>query len=538
VLSIAGSPSQNFDLDLLMQRRIDLPTKKMQVYRVPAGIGKATPLPPRSFVPRKAGRSTAVVRSLPGQDQAPTEPVAVSPVVPVVPVQPGVPEAVYQTPGVADPRLYQQVQPRAQEYYAPPPPGYYPYAPPPVKEETGAGIPWFIWVGVGFVGANIFTKVMEFARNPQKAMMEMAMKQMSGSMGAGGASPFGKPGASPFGAPGASPFGAPGASPFGAPGANPFAPGANPFAGFPSAAAGATAPPSATVDVPASSVGGSAAAGAAATAAAEAKKGEKFSARLNGEGRAADAPKDTSKPLDVVEPVVKEPASSNGSASSSTSTSTSSTSSRPKSSFFTDVSAEEKRATAAAAAASTANFFEQQQQQQQQQQGGNGSDAGSAGMMSQMMEQMLRNPDMQKMLYPYLPEPMRNPQSIEWMLSNPEVKKQMEQMFAQQGVSMSPQMMDMMKNMDFSQDKVNKQFSELGLKPEDVISKVMANPELAAGFSNPKVQAAILDISNNPMNIMKYQEDPEVMKVLEQVSELFGPQVQGSLNNMGMGNRN
>jgi hypothetical protein len=45
---------------------------------------------------------------------------------------------------------------------------------------------------------------------------------------------------------------------------------------------------------------------------------------------------------------------------------------------------------------------------------------------------MLRNPEMQKMLYPYLPEPMRNPQSIEWMLNNPEVKKQMTQMFEQQ----------------------------------------------------------------------------------------------------------
>lgn len=45
----------------------------------------------------------------------------------------------------------------------------------------------------------------------------------------------------------------------------------------------------------------------------------------------------------------------------------------------------------------------------------------------------------------------------------------------------------------------------------------MANPELAAGFSNPKVQAAIIDISANPMNIMKYQSEPEVMRVLEQV---------------------
>ena len=60
------------------------------------------------------------------------------------------------------------------------------------------------------------------------------------------------------------------------------------------------------------------------------------------------------------------------------------------------------------------------------------------------------------------------------------------------------------------QDKVNQQFNDLGLKPEDVISKVMSDPELASGFSNPKVQAAIIDISQNPMNIVKYQNDPEV----------------------------
>ncbi len=46
-------------------------------------------------------------------------------------------------------------------------------------------------------------------------------------------------------------------------------------------------------------------------------------------------------------------------------------------------------------------------------------------------------------------------------------------MFEQQNM-MSPQMLDMMKNMDFSQDKVNQQFQNLGLKPEDVITKVRA----------------------------------------------------------------
>jgi hypothetical protein len=52
---------------------------------------------------------------------------------------------------------------------------------------------------------------------------------------------------------------------------------------------------------------------------------------------------------------------------------------------------------------------------------------------------------------------------------------------------------------------------------------VLENPDLASGFANPKVQAAIFDISQNPMNVMKYQEDPEIMKVLEKVTELFSP---------------
>ncbi len=50
----------------------------------------------------------------------------------------------------------QQQQPY---YMAPPPPGYYPYAPPPVREEPAAGLPWFVWVGVGMVGAFLFGKV-------------------------------------------------------------------------------------------------------------------------------------------------------------------------------------------------------------------------------------------------------------------------------------------------------------------------------------------------------------------------------------------
>jgi hypothetical protein len=54
----------------------------------------------------------------------------------------------------------------------------------------------------------------------------------------------------------------------------------------------------------------------------------------------------------------------------------------------------------------------------------------------------------------------------------------------------------------------------------------MANPELAAGFQNPKVQAAIMDISQNPMNVVKYQNDPEV-RLLHKLDCGHGPKLLG-----------
>lgn len=63
---------------------------------------------------------------------------------------------------------------------------------------------------------------------------------------------------------------------------------------------------------------------------------------------------------------------------------------------------------------------------------------------------------------------------------------------------MSPQMVEMMKSMDFNQDKVNAQFKEMGLKPEDVISKVRkkapvscSDGRVAAWHSVPSLVAII-----------------------------------------------
>ncbi|KAG4995133.1 hypothetical protein JHK86_031960 [Glycine max] len=139
------------------------------------------------------------------------------------------------------------------------------------------------------------------------------------------------------------------------------------------------------------------------------------------------------------------------------------------------------------------------------------------------LEKMMEDPTVQKMVYPYLPEEMRNPTTFKWMLQNPQYRQQLEEMLNNMGGSTEwdNRMMDTLKNFDLNSPEVKQQFDQIGLSPEEVISKIMANPEVAMAFQNPRVQAAIMDCSQNPMNITKYQNDKEVMDVFNKISELF-----------------
>lgn len=47
------------------------------------------------------------------------------------------------------------------------------------------------------------------------------------------------------------------------------------------------------------------------------------------------------------------------------------------------------------------------------------------------MEVMLQDPKMQEMMYPYLPEPMRNPETFNFVLKDPTMRKQLVQTLAQ-----------------------------------------------------------------------------------------------------------
>ncbi|KAK1288819.1 hypothetical protein QJS10_CPB19g00072 [Acorus calamus] len=147
----------------------------------------------------------------------------------------------------------------------------------------------------------------------------------------------------------------------------------------------------------------------------------------------------------------------------------------------------------------------------------------SSGLSVEALEKMMEDPTVQKMVYPYLPEEMRNPSTFKWMLQNPMYRQQLEEMLNNMGGSneWDSRMSDSLKNFDLSSPEVKQQFDQIGLTPEEVISKIMANPEVAMAFQNPKVQAAIMDCSQNPLSIAKYQNDKEVMDVFNKISELF-----------------
>ncbi|KAF8714790.1 hypothetical protein HU200_027318 [Digitaria exilis] len=145
------------------------------------------------------------------------------------------------------------------------------------------------------------------------------------------------------------------------------------------------------------------------------------------------------------------------------------------------------------------------------------------------IEKMMEDPAVQKMVYPYLPEEMRNPDSFKWMLQNPMYRQQLQDMLNNMGSSPDQwdnRMVDHLKNFDLSSPEVRQQFAQVGMTPEEVVSKIMANPDVAVAFQNPKIQTAIMDCSQNPLNIVKYQNDKEVMDVFMKISQIF-PQING-----------
>ncbi|MCO5603941.1 hypothetical protein L7F22_058097 [Adiantum nelumboides] len=159
-----------------------------------------------------------------------------------------------------------------------------------------------------------------------------------------------------------------------------------------------------------------------------------------------------------------------------------------------------------------------------------GSEASSAGtggtgksfISIEMLETMLDDPKIQQMVFPYLPAEMRDTTTFKQMIQLPQVRQQLQDALNNMG---GEDGLDMLKYMN--SDVVKQQFEQIGLKPEEVVGKILASPDIAASLQNPKVVEAIMDCSQNPLNITKYQNDKEVMNALMKIAKLF-PGASGS----------
>ena len=163
--------------------------------------------------------------------------------------------------------------------------------------------------------------------------------------------------------------------------------------------------------------------------------------------------------------------------------------------------------------------------------------ADASSNFSSSMLDMLKDENMQKMLYPYLPEPMRNPQTFEWMLNDPTMRKQLEDMMQGQMAGGAPgagapnAVQDLMRDADMTPEKMQEQFNQMGMDPSEMVSKIMADPELAQLMTKPSVLSAIAECSKDPMALAKYTGDKEVMLVFEKMSSMFP----GAAGGMGGG---
>lgn len=388
--------------------------------------------------------------------------------------------------------------PVAEDNAAATPPSPVQLEPPPLAVAppvaASSGTPVYVWfaLGVGLTIAGQKIYAFFFGGGLQKFLMQQMMKKMGG-----GAMP-GMPGGMPGGMPnfGASPGGAVPPNPFGA-----AAPGGGGFGNF-----GATPSPAASAS-PAVNTTATATTATATTAspASSAKAATTTTAKLSEPAKEEK----TAATAKAGEPKTEAPKSTTASTSSifqdldeSSTTSEPTFQPKPVEEVETPPSGGPTFDPEVMAAAMGGNAA------------GGATGEGNSGMMD-MVEQMMQDPKMQEMMYPYLPEGMRNPETFQWILSNPEMRGQMEQML-QSGMpggmpGMNPEMANMMNMKD---DDFKKQFENVGMSPEEVLKKIMEEPELAAAFQNPRVQQAMMDCSANPMNISKVSPRPRQASIL------------------------
>lgn len=123
---------------------------------------------------------------------------------------------------------------------------------------------------------------------------------------------------------------------------------------------------------------------------------------------------------------------------------------------------------------------------------------------------------MREAIYPFLPPEMRTPEASATILQDPGFRRILEGVLQKE--ESNPLMQKLSQQMNF--EKELDSLSDQGMNLQDVARQINDDPLLAEALSNPAVQQAIMEVSENEKAFEKYIDIPEVMAAFRMMAEV------------------
>lgn len=123
---------------------------------------------------------------------------------------------------------------------------------------------------------------------------------------------------------------------------------------------------------------------------------------------------------------------------------------------------------------------------------------------------------MREAIYPFLPPEMRTPEASATILEDPGFRRILEGVLQKE--ENNPLMQKLSQQMRFEKELGS--LSDQGVNLQDVARQINDDPLLAEALSNPAVQQAIMEVSENEKAFEKYIDNPEVMAAFRRMAEV------------------
>ncbi|KAL3131614.1 hypothetical protein ABBQ38_007911 [Trebouxia sp. C0009 RCD-2024] len=127
---------------------------------------------------------------------------------------------------------------------------------------------------------------------------------------------------------------------------------------------------------------------------------------------------------------------------------------------------------------------------------------GQAGF--KVAKGLLQDPEVCKLMYPFVPVNMRSPEGIQLLMSEPDVQDHLERML-QQALKGNIEVSEVL--------NVESSAQEAGIRPVELIQLVMADPELQKACEKPEVMSAVFQCAEDSSKMAEYEHDPDVKMV-------------------------